>query len=215
MTGKPLYICQWLGRREYTHLCIHILTFGHTKCTNSWTRTLWKRKQLHDITLLKGKQTAAAIYWGKTSFHFDGRREVQGARRKWSCLQNQGSQCWVKNGPDFPGDVVFIMPTSVLPISRWGGNWSVRPLGALRVYDFSCCCHCPGLYWFVKHSFHQRQTADLAALCGHGKGRCRNKSQLGELLRAGCAGEGDKRRGGEESSAFSNDLRIIICCTLT
>lgn len=63
----------------------------------------------------------------------------------------------------------LIMPTSVLPISRWGGNWSVRPLGALRVYDFSCCCHCPGLYWFVKHSFYQRQTADQAALPRHGK----------------------------------------------
>lgn len=178
MTGKPLYICQWLGGREYTHLCIHILTFTH-KMHKLVDQNTLKRKLLHDITLLKGKQTAAAIYWGKTSFHFDGRREVQGARRKWSCLQNQGSQCRVKNGPDFPSDVVFIMPTSVLPISRWGGNWSVRPLGALRVYDFSCCCHCPGLYWFVKHSFHQRQTADLTAFCGHGKGNAKIRANWG------------------------------------
>lgn len=103
-----------------------------------------KRKQPHDITPFKGKRAGAAIYWGKTSFHFEWCWEGQGARRKWSCLWNRRSQCWVKNRPDFPSNVDFIMPTSVLPISRWGGNWSVRPLGALRVYDFSCCCHCPG-----------------------------------------------------------------------
>lgn len=165
MTGKPLHIYQWLGGRECTHLCIHILTFTQ----NAQTCGPEHVEKKHDITPLKGKRASAAIYWGKTSFHFEWRRGGQGARRKWSCLWNRGSQCWVKNVPYYPSDVVFIMPTSVLPISRWGGNWSVRPLGALRVYDFSCCCHCPGLYWFVKHSFHQRQTADQAALPGHGK----------------------------------------------
>lgn len=176
MTGKPLHICQLLGRRESTHLCIHIVTFTH-KMHKLVDQNMLKRKLLHDITPLKGKQARAAIYWGKTSFHFEWRRGGQGARRKWSCLWNRGSQCWVKNGPDFPTDVVFIMPTSVLPISRCGGNWSVRPLGALRVYDFSCCCHCPGLYWFVKHSFHQRQTADRAALPRHRK-KAKNNSKL-------------------------------------
>lgn len=86
-----------------------------------------------------------------------------GRQEKMVLSVESGSQCWVKNGPDFPSDVVFIMPTSVLPISRWGGNWSVTPLVALRVYDFSCCCHCPG--WIGLRGTHFVKRRQLIRPC--------------------------------------------------
>lgn len=102
MTGKPLYISQWLGRREYTHLCIHFLTLTQKKCTNLWARTCWKGNT--GIRLLKGKRAGAAIYWGENKLPFwvaQRRAECQGKTvlsvewrepvlgLKWSFLSEQ------------------------------------------------------------------------------------------------------------------------------
>lgn len=51
---------------------------------------------------------------------------------------------------------VFLIPSSVLPISCCGGNWSVRVLVAPRLYDSGCCCRCSCLCWSVQHSLLSR-----------------------------------------------------------
>lgn len=188
-------------RQEGVHPLVHSHPhFSHTKWSNLQTRTGWKGNCCNDITLqfIEGKQASI----------LSGIEEGRAPGENGLVCGISESQCWVKNVSCFPSDVVFIMSTSVLPISRWGGNWSVRPLGALRVYDFSCCCHCPGLYWFVEHSFLQKADSWSG---GHGK-----KNNAGIIANQAVTHVHRWKnkvycKTGDESSASANDLRMIWC----
>lgn len=87
---------RWLSRRDCTHLCIHFLAFTH-KMHRLVNRNVLKRK--HDITPLKGKRAAAAIYWGKTSFHFWVVQGREGRQEKMVLSAESGESVLGKKWP--------------------------------------------------------------------------------------------------------------------